>query len=81
MFSEARRIGDILLRINDGIDMWVKTRPEMPETDIKRDHVHMHVIPSNVGDERYSSALTWEPGEFVQLSETDIIEMVAILRV
>lgn len=68
-------IGHIAL----GVDVWQKTRPFVKQNGIKMDHVHFHVIPSDIGDERYNEALRWSSEQFEPLREDERSEMLRLL--
>src|SRR5438552_2253105 len=40
-----------------GVDTWQKTRPYIPQGEIKVDHVHFHLLPSKPGHQLYAEAL------------------------
>jgi diadenosine tetraphosphate (Ap4A) HIT family hydrolase len=62
--SEANRLTKIMLgSFALGIDRWQKSRPQVPENDIKRDHLHMHLLPSNPGESIYKTGIEWGAGD------------------
>lgn len=81
IYTEAQRLTSTMLRsIAQGVDTWQKTRPEVPEGKIKVDHLHVHVMPSNPGDELYDTQLRWTADKFSSLTRDEAKEMQAILR-
>lgn len=63
MHSEANRLTKIMLgSFALGVDRWQKSRPQVPENEIKQNHVHMHILPSNPGESVYSQGIEWGDG-------------------
>ncbi|HEV2412615.1 MAG TPA: HIT domain-containing protein [Candidatus Saccharimonadales bacterium] len=52
-----------------GTDVWQKSRPDIAESAIKRDHVHWHVVGSQPGDQVYDTGIVWTPDRFATLSD------------
>ena len=80
IFGEVQRIAKAMGQIAAGVDTWTKARPQVPEGGIKMDHTHAHVIPSNPGDEIYDTGVVWTPDRFRIPEDTEIEEMVALLK-
>lgn len=70
-----RLLGNLAL----GVDVWQKTRPFVKQNGIKMDHIHFHVIPSDIGDERYNEALRWNRDQFEPLCDDERSEMLRLL--
>jgi ATP adenylyltransferase len=81
IYEEAQRLVSVMLStIAKGVDTWQKTRPDMPQGKIKVDHVHVHVLPSNPGDEIYATQLRWTADAFSPRSDEETKAMQAILQ-
>jgi len=84
MHREADRLtkvmlGDLGLK---GVDRWQKTRPDMPENAIKRNHVHLHVLPSNPGEQLHDQGIIWggTEADWQPLADADRDRWLAALR-
>ena len=73
----ALMLGPLSLK---GADVWQKSRPDEPETAIKRDHLHWHVIGSKPGDEVYDRGIIWTPDHFTGLTDEDIAKWLPALQ-
>lgn len=81
MHREADRVSGILLgSIALGVDRWQKARPHTPEGPIKRDHVHLHVLPSSPGQPIYDTGIEWGGDGWLPLLPDEMAEMVELLR-
>ena len=75
-----RQIGQITTKMLGamavGVDLWQKTRPNVKQDEIKIDHLHYHLLPSNEGDPIYSGALIWSKNRFTHLppDERDLLK-------
>ena len=78
---EADRLADKLARIAIGIDRFQKTRTHVPEGAIKRDHLHLHLLPSKPGDWLYDHGVNWgDEHGWAQPTEAELQEMLDLLR-
>lgn len=55
-----------------GCDLRQNTRPFLPQSDLKVDHVHVHILPRTFGDELYEKCQVFEAGIFRRLSSEEI---------
>ena len=81
--DEIERLRLVMLaEIAQGVDVFQKSRPNVPEgtNGTKVDHIHFHVIPNNPGDELYDRGLLWTPDKFNPLDETEISQFIPILE-
>ena len=69
----------MLATIATGVDVWQKSRPQVGQNDIKMDHVHFHVLPSQPGDPLYDQALVWSRDQFTLLDATERTHMLTVL--
>lgn len=63
-----------------GVDRWQKSRPRVPESAIKRDHLHVHILPSNPESTLYDRAIDWGGDEWTPLSPSECTRLLGLLR-
>lgn len=84
VFSEAERLRAAMLgSFAIGADWFQKTRPNVAQghNGTKVDHWHLHVLPSNPGEELYETSLGWGVrSNFSPLLEREADEMLEVLR-
>lgn len=54
-----------------GCDIRQNYRPFLPESRVKVDHVHFHVLPRTLDDELYQKSMRYETELFLDLSEEE----------
>lgn len=79
--TERLRI-NMLNNLGRGVDIFQKSRPDIPEghNGTKINHLHYHVLPSNPGDEMYDRGLMWTPDHFLPLNPDEMAELVPVLQ-
>lgn len=84
VLDETERLRALMLgSFATGVDIFQKTREQVPEghNDVKMDHIHFHVWPSNPGDALYDPGVPWGDAEnWSRLVATETEEMLEILR-
>lgn len=83
IFNEINRLQIAMLgRIAAGVDVFQKTRPEIPEghNGTKMNHLHFHILPSNPGSDLYENSLVWGAKSHDQLATSEAEELLPILR-
>jgi histidine triad (HIT) family protein len=64
-----------------GVERWLKTRPYVPEGEIKRNHLHLHILPSSPGEPLYDPGVLWgNAAAWSPLVEKGKARMLALLR-
>lgn len=69
----------ILERIAPGCDMSQHTRPFLPESRFKVDHVHMHLYPRKLDDELHQKSHRFQTEMFQELSQDEAIAILKLL--
>lgn len=64
--------GKILRSISSGCDLKQNNRPFLPESELKVDHVHIHLQPREFEDELYKKSQIFEKEVFKPLSQSEI---------
>jgi diadenosine tetraphosphate (Ap4A) HIT family hydrolase len=83
---EADRLGQIMLETAAlavrGVDRWQKTRPDVAEGAIKRNHIHTHVLGSGPGSSLYDKAIHWggDQAVWTMLQPDDYASLTSLLR-
>lgn len=79
---EIRRLGSLMLgSFAKGVDVWQKTRLEVPEGQgVKMNHLHYHVLPSKPGNARYEHTHAWGMEHFSRLKATERNKFTKLLR-
>ena len=75
-FIEQKVIG----KLGDGYDIRQNYRPFMPQSRLKIDHIHFHVIPRSLNDYIYSVCEKYETDLFADLDETEHDEVAKLLE-
>lgn len=70
LIDEVINVQDMLmLRLNcPGVDIRQNFRPFLPESKLKVNHLHFHVIPRYLEDELYKKSMIYEKNIFKDLS-------------
>ena len=80
MHREANRLSRLMLgSIAMGVDRWQKSRPHVPEGRIKRNHLHLHVLPSAPEDHLYNRGIDWGGDRWTWLAPREAANMVELL--
>lgn len=74
---QARILGGLAA----GTDIWQKSRPRVEQNDVKVNHTHYHVIPSNPGNPRYEGVHDWRHEQFAPLTANERHLMLEILSI
>jgi diadenosine tetraphosphate (Ap4A) HIT family hydrolase len=83
IMQEIERLRTSLLKhFGDGVDVWQKSRPRLPQghNGTKVDHLHFHVLPSRPGDEIYETGLVWTLDHFTSTPDSDAADVVPMLK-
>lgn len=75
-FIEQKIIG----KLGDGCDVRQNYRPFMPQSPLKVDHIHFHVIPRSFEDYIYSVSEKYDTELFAQLDEEEAAEVAKLLE-
>lgn len=79
LFDVAITYQDRLLKVAAGCDIKQHNRPFLPESDLKVDHVHVHLIPREFEDELYQKCHRHERELFKPLISNEITNYKALL--
>ena len=74
-FIEQKVIG----KLGDGCDVRQNYRPFLPESRLKVDHIHFHVIPRYFQDYIYQVAEKYETDLFTDLDDAEAAEAAKLL--
>lgn len=66
-------------KIGTGCDVRQNYRPFLPESELKIDHIHFHLIPRTLKDEIFEVSQQFEPDLFKDLSDKEKAEVLHIL--
>jgi diadenosine tetraphosphate (Ap4A) HIT family hydrolase len=69
----------ILQKMAGGCDIRQNTRPFLPESGVKVDHVHVHLVPREFEDEMFQKSMKFEAGLFKPLTNEEIKEVTHLL--
>ncbi len=61
----------IIGKLGDGCDIRQNYRPFVPQSQLKVDHIHFHVIPRSLEDYIYSVSEKYETQLFADLDDTE----------
>jgi diadenosine tetraphosphate (Ap4A) HIT family hydrolase len=75
-FIEQKIIG----KLGDGCDLRQNYRPFMPESKLKVNHIHFHVIPRYFKDYIYQIAEKYETDLFTDLDAAEAAEVAKLLK-
>jgi diadenosine tetraphosphate (Ap4A) HIT family hydrolase len=86
--SERKELLDMLIdfqekvvsKIASGCDIRQHYRPFLPQSRLKVDHVHFHLIPRELDDELYEKSMKFEGELFKDLTEEEREKMIKMLR-
>lgn len=67
-------------KLGAGVDIRQNYRPFLPESRLKKDHVHFHVIPRANEDELYTKSMHTESELFADLPDDEQQEVLNLLR-
>lgn len=74
-FIEQKIIG----KLGEGCDIKQNYRPFMPQSRLKKDHLHFHVYPRSLYDYLYKAAEIYETDLFADLDELERNEVSKLL--
>jgi diadenosine tetraphosphate (Ap4A) HIT family hydrolase len=77
--AERRELFDIAIELQNqvikkltpGCDVSQHDRPFLPQSQLKVDHLHLHILPREFDDELYVRSQIFEKGIFKELSEKE----------
>lgn len=75
-FIEERIIG----KLGEGCDIRQNYRPFIPQSRLKKDHLHFHVLPRSLNDYLYKVSEVYETDLFADLDDTERDAVVKLLR-
>lgn len=75
-FVEKKIIG----KLGDGADVKQNYRPFLPQSRLKKDHVHFHVYPRSLQDYLYKVAEVYETDLFADLDDYEREEVGKLLK-
>jgi len=70
----------IISKLSTGCDIRQHFRPFLPESRIKVDHVHFHLLPRDFADELFKKCLVFEKEIFQDLTEEEVREYIQLFR-
>jgi len=68
----------ILGRFSAGCDVRQNCRPFLPQSRLKADHLHIHLLPREFEDELYKKSMVFEKEMFRDLTEDERIRFVKL---
>jgi diadenosine tetraphosphate (Ap4A) HIT family hydrolase len=83
IMQEIERLRSRMLeKLGSGVDIWQKSRPDLPQghNGTKVDHIHFHVLPSRPGTELYEKGIIWTFDHFSPTTEEEADEVIPLLR-
>lgn len=82
IFEEIKMVETKLLasKLAEGCDIRQNFRPFLPQSNIKIDHLHFHVLPRNPQDEYHQKVLKHELEMFTTLLDKEEQEMIKLLK-
>lgn len=75
-FIEQRIIG----KLGEGCDIKQNYRPFLPQSRLKKDHIHFHVYPRSLNDYLYKVAEVYETDLFADLDDLERNEVAKLLK-
>ena len=75
-FIEQRIIG----KLGEGCDIKQNYRPFLPQSRLKKDHIHFHVYPRSLQDYLYKAAEIYETDLFADLDDVERGEVAKLLK-
>jgi histidine triad (HIT) family protein len=82
IMQEVERLRSRMLEhLGNGVDVWQKCRPDLPQghNGTKVDHLHFHVVPSKPGAELYDRGIIWTFDHFSPTTEEEASEVIPLL--
>ena len=70
----------IISKIATGCDIRQNYRPFIKQSDLKIDHVHVHLIPRELEDELYQKSMRFEKEVFAPLTENERQKIFSLLQ-
>lgn len=75
-FVEQRIIG----KLGEGADIKQNYRPFLPQSRLKKDHIHFHVYPRSLNDYLYKVSEIYETDLFADLDDLEKNEVAKLLK-
>ena len=82
ILQEIIRIQVIFLaKLADGVDIWQKSRPLVPQgVGVKVNHIHFHILPSLKQEELYNQGIIWSLDRFNQFQAEEARAILQLLK-
>jgi diadenosine tetraphosphate (Ap4A) HIT family hydrolase len=83
IMQEIERLRLLMLEhFGPGVDVWQKSRPQLPQghNGTKVDHIHFHVLPSDPDSEIYEKGIIWTFDHFSPTTEQEAGEVIPYLQ-